>query len=174
MNILNFQKFSFNKPYIIISILGICYKLNIKYAIVSSVQLIRRTNEIDIILPKSLRNMDNSSIINLAIKKLYEDIAKHEIEASLELVRHILKFAPDDYKFENLKNTYYKCTSNKTLIINPYIVQFNREIINTTLIGAFCKILYKTNSVSYQSALSVALEKYEDFKRKPISISKAC
>lgn len=164
MNMLNFPKLVFNSSYITIAILGKNYKLNIKYSNIMSVELVKKSNEIDINLPRKYKNCDNSDIINLAISKLYEDIAQKELEASLELIRHILKFSPDDYKIERIKNAYYKCSKNKTLIINPDIVQFSKEIINTTLLSAFCKINFKANSTQYKTALENGFAKYEAYK----------
>ena len=159
MSILNFPQLVFNKSYLAISLLGVSYKLNVKYSNTLSIELIKKDNEIDLLLPKKYKNYDNSDIINLAIKKLYDDTAKEELEASLELARHILRFAPEDYRIERLKNSYYKCT-RKTLIISPDIVQFNKDIINTTIIHAFCKVKFKANSVAYNTALESALENY--------------
>ena len=42
------------------------------------------------------------------IKKLYDEVAVKNLEYSLELARHIFKFAPDDYKIQRLKDSYYK------------------------------------------------------------------
>lgn len=164
MNILNFPKAIFNKSYLSIPILGKNYKLNIKYSLLPNLEVIKRDFEIDIIIPKKLKNSDNTKIISLAIKKLYEDIANIKLEESLELARHILKFAPCDYKISRLKNNYYKCTKDKTLIINPDIVRFNKEIIDTTILQAFCKLQFKLNTYKYNCALQNALKKYEAYK----------
>ena len=90
--------------------------------------------------------------------------AKTDLEYSLELVRHILKFAPEDYKIERLSNEYYKISRTKTLIINPDIVQYSKEIINTTLIQAFCKIKFKSNTKAYKENIKSALYYYEEYK----------
>lgn len=162
MNILNFQNSLFNKNYLSISILGKLFKLNIKYSNTTSVELIKKNLSIDIFVPKKFKNSDNSKIISLAIFKLYNDLAKKEIEYSLELARHILNFAPNDYEFQNLKNAYYKYGKNKTLIINPELIRYSRDVINTTIIQSFCKLKYKSNS--YNDGLQKALCDYETYK----------
>lgn len=164
MNILDFPKLVFNKSYFTISILGNSYRVNIKYSNTSPIKLIKSETEIDIYIPRKLKNNNNSKIIDLAIKKLYDDIALNEFENSLELARHILKFTPDDYKIERLKNKYYKCTKKNILIINPDIIRFNREVIDTTILQAFCKIKFKTNTNIYNKTLENALKKYEAYK----------
>ena len=82
----------------------------------------------------------------------------------MEIARHILKFAPEDYSIKRLNNEFYKCTKNK-IIINPDIVKFNREIINTTIIQSFCKIKYKPNSVAYNQLLNNAMNEYEIYRK---------
>lgn len=163
MKILDFPKLVFNKSYLAISILGINYRLNIKYSNTHAVKLVKNINGIDIYIPKKNKDIDNSKIINLAIQKLYDDLAISELEASLELARHILGFAPEDYKIERLKNNYYKCTKDKTLIINPEIIRFNHKIVDTTILQAFCKIKFKPNTNLYNITLEKALKKYEAY-----------
>lgn len=165
MNILKFEKKFISKSYLTISVLGISYKLNIKYSTSNSIELTKKDFGFELILPKKYKNSDNIDIINHAIQKLYSELATEEIEYSLELVRHILKFAPEDYKMERLNNEYYKITRNKILIINPDIIQYNREIINTTLIQAFCKMKFKLNSKAYKNALKQALCDYANFNQ---------
>ena len=69
-----------------------------------------------------------------------------------------------------------KCTKNK-LFINPDIIKYNRSVINTTIIQAFCKIKYRTNSNSYKKLLNEALSKYEiyynlkSYKRLSLKVS---
>ena len=64
-----------------------------------------------------------------------------------------------------MNNEFYRCSKNK-ITINPDIVKFNREIINTTIIQAFCKIKHRPNSVAYKKLLSNAMNEYEIYKKK--------
>ncbi len=164
MKILNFEKKSTYKSYLTIAILGNSYKLNIKYTTASSIKLTKKGPEFELVLPKSRKNLDNIEIINHAIQKLYSELAIEELEESLELVRHILKFAPEDYKIDYLKEDYYKITKNKVLVISPDIIQYNHEIINYTLIQAFCRTKFRANSTNYKIALKNAIKCYEEYK----------
>ena len=112
--------------------------------------------------------MDNMNIINLAIQKLYNEIANTEIEYAMEVARHILKFAPEDYSIKRLNNEFYKCSKNQ-IVINPDIVKYNRDIINTTVLQAFCRIKYRVNSNQYKALLSSAMNEYEIYKKKASS-----
>lgn len=163
MNILKFENKFISKKYLTIGVLGKTYKLNLKYTTSNNIDLIKKEESFDLVLPKKYKNINNKEVINCAIKKLYSEIAKEELEYSLELVRHILKFAPEDYKIERIENSFCMA-KNKVLTINPDIIQYSREVINTTLIRQFCKIKYKTNSKEYKLALAEGIEKYEDYK----------
>ena len=65
---------------------------------------------------------------------------------------------------ENLKNEYYKIARNKILVISPDIIRYSREIINTTLIQAFCKMKFRPNSNAYKEALKNAMKQYEEYR----------
>ena len=175
MKILNFPNSIFNKSYLTISVLGHNLKLNIKYLNTSnSVELVKRDNEIDLFLPVKYKNKDNMDIINSAIGKLYVKLANTELEYSLELARHILKFAPEDYKIQRLNNVFYKIIKNKVLIINPDIMQYNKDIINTTILQAFCKMKYKVNSKAYKEALENVMNKYEKHRKQILIEERIC
>lgn len=163
--ILNFRKVFTPKSYLSISILGRSFKLDIQYSNINIVELNKTENEIIIALPKKYKNSDNMDIINLSIQKLYNEIAMEEIEYAMEFARHTLGFAPEDYKIKRLNDSYYKC-ANKIITINPDIVQFSREIIYTTVLRAFCKVKYRTNSRNYKDALEFGLKKYNHYKNK--------
>lgn len=174
MNILKFEKKSILNSYLTVSILGTSYKLNIKYINSNSIELKRTNLGFDLTLPKKYKNQDNIDIVNHAIMKLYSEIATSELEYSLDFVRYITKFAPEDYKIERLKNDFYKITKNKVLIINPDIVQYSREIINTTIIQAFCRIQHKVNSNAYKDALNKAMQRYDEYKKSYYLYEEKC
>ncbi len=165
MSILNFKSNLNSKTYLTVSVLGSTLKLNIKYLDIPAINLDKTDIEINLSLPKKYKNMDNMEIINLAIQKLYNKIAETEIEYAMENARYILNFAPNDYSIKRLENEFYRVYKN-TIIINPDIVRFNREVINTTVLQAFCKTKYKSNSIAYKKLLNEALNKYEICKIK--------
>lgn len=168
MGILKFKKTYNSKSYLTVSVLGNNLKLNIKYLNISAVELNKKDNEIDLFMPKKYKNVENIDVINLAIQKLYSTIADTEIEYSMEIARHILKFAPEDYKLQRLNDEFYKCYKNK-IIINPDIVRYSRDIINTTIIQAFCKIKHRPNSIAYKKLLNEAMNSYEIYKTKNLN-----
>ena len=165
MGITVFKKNMGSKSYLTVSVLGNVLKLNIKYLNTNQINLNQTNTKIDLYLPKKYKNMDNMNLINLAIQKLYTEIAYTEIEYAMEVARHILKFAPEDYSIKRLENDYYKCTKG-SIIVNPDLVKYNRDVINTTIIQAFCKIKYRHGSEKYKMLLQNAIDKYENYKNK--------
>ena len=78
----------------------------------------------------------------------------------------MLGFAPKDYKIKRMKESFIKNNKDKTIVINPDIVKYNRKIIETSLIQAFCKTKYNENSKEYKNMLTKAVEKYENYEYK--------
>ncbi|MBO4815410.1 MAG: DUF45 domain-containing protein [Clostridia bacterium] len=165
MGILKFKNNLNSKNYLAVSVLGNSLKLNVKYLNISKIELNKTNTEINLLLPKKYKNIDNMEVINLSIQKLYDRIAETEIEYAMEVARHILRFAPEDYSIKRLENEFYKCSKNK-IIVNPDIVRFSREVINTTIIQAFCKTKYRQNSENYKKLLLDAMNKYEIYNKK--------
>ena len=169
MNIINFRKTYIAKPYMAISLLGKSYKLTTKYTSSNNINLTKKDSEFVLALPKKFKNLNNQDLIIQATEKLYTEFAPKEIEDSLELARHILKFAPDDYKIEKLESSFYKSIKRKILVISPDIIQYSKEIINTTMLQEFCKMKYNQNSKLYKQTLKNALVEYENYKKINIS-----
>ena len=150
------------KTYFSISILGRNYKLNIKYEKIKDIVIEKLENEINIELPKEYKKENNMEIINICIQKIYDEVARVELEYAMEFARHIYNFAPEDYEIKRLKNSYFKYT-NGILILNPDIVEYNKEIIYSSIIKAFCSIKHRKGSKNYQSALEKGIKEYEAF-----------
>ena len=161
MSILEKQINGFNKTYLTVSILGKSLNLDIKYRNNPIIEINEEEKNIIMYLPKKYKTINNVKIINMAIEKMYEEIAEKEIESSMERVRLTLGFAPEDYTIERMKDSFCK-VKNKTIIINPDIIKYNKKVIETTLIQAFCKTKYKTNSKAYKLALSEGIKRYEE------------
>jgi predicted metal-dependent hydrolase len=166
------QKGIINKPYLTISVLGKSLKLEIKYRNHPLVELDQSDETVKLYLPKKYKTMEKTMIINMAIEKMYNEIAENEIESAMEEARLILGFAPEDYRIERMSKTFCKCEKNKVIVINPDIVKYSRKIITTTIIQAFCKAEYKINSKAYKEALELGIEKYDSYKFRVIKSSK--
>lgn len=151
-----------------VPVLGIDYKVKIIYKNIKFAQLDIEDKIIKISLPNKYKKTSNEKILDLAIEKMYEQIAKIEIERSMEKTRILLGFAPEDYEIKSIKNSYGKCEENK-IIINPEIVKFNRNIIDYVVLHQYCHLKYKTHSKGFVEMIA----KYEkNFKRYEQIINK--
>ena len=170
MSKLKNSKTMFNNSYISVSILGKSYRLNISYTNYDIIKMIKKNNEIYLFLPNEYKDKDNMEIINISIRNLYDEIAKKEIENAMELARHILGFAPEDYLIKRLNDSF--CKTNKNIIlVSPDIVQYSRETINVTILQSFCKIKYRANSKEYIELIKYAMDKYENYNTKIEKVS---
>lgn len=156
------------KTYLTVSVLGKSLSLNINYKNINVPELDIREKEINIDLPTRYQKSGTVEIVSSAIKKMYDEIAEIEIANSMEKVRVILGFAPEDYIIKRMENTFVKNNRNKTLQISPDIVKYNHKIIETTLIQAFCKTKRKENSKEYKELLRKCIDKYENYQYKII------
>ena len=160
------SKYKAKNSYLAVSVLGKSLKLNIKYRNKTNLELNKTENEIILYLPKKYKDMDNEIIVNMAIDKMYDEIAETEVENAMEIARLVLGFAPEDYKIERMSNSFCKCDKNKIMIINPEIVKYSRKVIDTTIIQNFCKLRYRVNSNKYKQMLEAGIQKYENNKYK--------
>ena len=59
--------------------------------------------------------MANSEVLDLAIEKLYEQVANTEIERAMEKTRVMLGFAPEEYEIVKMR-VMGKCENSKIMI----------------------------------------------------------
>ena len=111
-------------------ILGTDYKVKIVYKNVKVPELDLENKTIKISLPNKFKKTENTKVLDFAIEKLYEQIAKVEIERAMEKMRIALGFAPEDYKIKNMKNELGRCEDNR-IIINPKIVCIRPILFST-------------------------------------------
>lgn len=159
------------KTYLTVSVLGKSLNLNINYKKIKVPELDMNNNEVNLFLPMRYKESGTVDIVSEAIKKMYDEIANIEIANSMEKIRVVLGFAPEDYEIKRMKNSFIKNNRNRTITINPDITKYSKKIIETSLVQAFCKTRYKENSKDYQTLLKNSLEKYEEFKYRIVKVS---
>ena len=111
-----------------VPVLGIDYKVKITYKNIKITELDVENNTIKISLPNIYKKISNTQILDLAIEKMYEQIANVEIERAMEKTRIMLGFAPEEYEIAKIK-TLGACKDNK-ITINPEVVKYNRKVID--------------------------------------------
>lgn len=143
-----------------VPVLGIDYKVKIVYKNTKITELDIEGKTIKISLPNRYKKINNNEILDLAIEKMYEQIAKVEIERAMEKYRIKLGFAPEEYEIKRIK-TLGKCEGNK-ITIHPEIVKYNRNIIDYVVLHQYCHLKYKTHSKRFFDML----EKYNPEYKK--------
>ena len=154
-----------------IQILGVVYNLKVSYKNINVIECDLENNIVKVTLPKKYKKINNESMTDILIDKLYMKIAEKEMEDIMEKIRVMLGFAPEDYAIKRMPDTFIKNARNKTIIINPDITKYSRKIIETSLIQAFCKTKHKENSKEYKAILKNAIEKYENYEYRIIKVS---
>ncbi len=143
-----------------VPVLGIDYKVKIIYKNTKITELDIEGKTIKISLPNRYKKINNNEILDLAIEKMYEQIAKVEIERAMEKYRIKLGFAPEEYEIKRMK-TLGKCEESK-ITINPEIIKYNRKIIDYVVLHQYCHLKYKTHSKRFFDML----EKYNPEYKK--------
>ena len=86
------------KTYLTVSVLGKSLNLNINYNKIKVPELDMNDNEVNLFLPMRYKEAGTVDIVSEAIKKMYDEIADIEIANSMEKIRVMLGFAPEDYE----------------------------------------------------------------------------
>jgi len=123
--------------------------------------------DIKICLPNKYKKLNREEILIKLIEKLYDLVAQTEIESSMERVRKLVGFAPEDFEIKRIENKMGDCIKEKELIIiNPDIVKYDREIIDYIILHQFCHLKYKTHSKGFYEVLNKYMPKYKKYEEK--------
>lgn len=144
-----------------VPVLGTDYKVKIIYKNIKVAELDVEDKIIKISLPNKYKKANNERILDIAIDKMYEQIAKIEVERAMEKTRILLGFAPEDYEIRKMSEELGRCEENK-IKINPEIVKYDREVIDYIVLHEYCHLKYKSHCKSFIKML----EKYEPNYKK--------
>ena len=142
-----------------VPVLGIDYKVKIIYKNIKITELDVENRTIKISLPNRYKKVSNKEILDLAIEKMYEQIAKVEIERAMEKTRIMVGFAPEEYSISKM-STLGKCEEHK-IIINPEVVKYNRDIIDYVVLHQYCHLKYKNHTKYFFNMLEKYLPNYK-------------
>ena len=147
-----------------VPVLGTDYRVKVIYKNVKFAELDVEDKLIKISLPNKYKKENKEKILDIAIEKMYEQIAKVEVERAMEKTRILLGFAPEDYEIKKIKNALGKC-ENKKITINPEVIKYNRNTIDYIVLHQYCHLKYKTHSKGFLKMLKEYepnFEKYEE------------
>ena len=146
-----------------VPVLGVDYRVKIIYKNIKITELDVEGKTIKISLPNRYRKISNVGILDLAIEKMYEQIANVEIERAMEKTRIMLGFAPEEYEVKRIQGLG-KCEDCK-ITINPDIVKYGRKIIDYVVLHQYCHLKYKTHCKSFYELLSKYEPYYERYEK---------
>ncbi len=143
-----------------VPILGVDYRVKIIYKNTKITELNLENKTIKISLPNQYKKIDNQEILDLAINKMYEQIAKVEIERAMEKTRIMLKFAPEEYEIKRIK-TLGIC-KDKKITLHPEIVKYSRKVIDYIVLHQYCHLKYKKHTKEFFKMLEKYLPDYKE------------
>ena len=142
-----------------VPVLGVDYKVKIVYKNIKITELDVENKTIKISLPNRYKKMNNKEILDLAIEKMYEQIAKVEIERAMEKTRIMVGFAPEEYEIKKME-TLGKCEKNR-ITINPEVVMYNRNVIDYVVLHQYCHLKHKNHTKAFFKMLEKYLPNYQ-------------
>ena len=142
-----------------VPVLGVDYKVKIIYKNIKIIELDVEKKNIQISLPNKYKKISNKEILDLAIEKMYEQIANVEIERAMEKTRLMLGFAPEEYEIAKIKTLGY--CKDKKITINPKIVKYNRKVIDYVVLHQYCHLKYKNHTKAFFKMIEKYLPDYK-------------
>ena len=146
-------------------IFGENYEIKIIYKKINNPELYLNGKIIEINLPFKYKRNGNINILKLALEKMYDEIARIEIENIMEETRVMLKgLAPENYIIKRIPNRLAKTLKDKTIVINPEIVKYNKEILRYVVLYEFCHLKYRTNTKKFWDMIEKYMPSYEEYE----------
>ena len=146
-------------------IFGENYDINIIYKKIKNPELNLNGKNIEMNLPFKYKRNGNINILKLALEKMYDEIARIEIENIMEETRVMLKgIAPENYIIKRIPNKLAKTLKDKTIVINPEIVKYNKEILRYVVLYEFCHLKYRTNTKKFWNMIEKYMPSYEEYE----------
>lgn len=148
-----------------VKVLGANYDLAIKYKNIKAPNLTIEQGKILVILPNKYKKLENDEIIKMLIEKMYDMVAKKEIERAMEKTRIMMGIAPEDYEIKRTEGILAKCINEK-ITINPDIAKYSKETIEYIILHEFCHLKYKNHTKSFYNMLKTYIPNYEQLEKE--------
>ena len=146
-------------------IFGENYTVEVIYKKISNPELNLCGKIIMIYLPTKYKRTKDIGILRLALEKMYDEIARIEIENVMEETRIMLNgLAPENYVIKRIPNKLAKTLSNKTLVINPEIVKYDKNVLRYTILHEFCHLKYKNHTKKFWEMIEKYMPYYEQYE----------
>ena len=145
-------------------ILGESYYLNIYYKDINNAILNVENEKIEIILPLSYAEEDNTEQIKKMIDKMYYMIAEKEVESAMEKTRKMVGLAPEEYKIN--KYAWGTCSSRKVITINQNLMMYSRKAIEYVVLHEICHLKYMNHSKKFWEMVESYMPDYKEAEKE--------
>ncbi len=146
-------------------IFGESYNIEVTYKKTSIPELFLHNKKILINLPVKYRRNGNIEVLKIALEKMYDEIARIEIENVMEETRIKLNgLAPENYIIKRIPHKLTKLLQDRTIIINPEVVKYNKDVLKYVVLYEFCHLKYKTNSKKFWDMIRNFMPYYEKYE----------
>ena len=140
-------------------ILGESYYLNIYYKDINNAILNVENEKIEIILPLSYAEEDNTE----QIKKMIEE---KEVESAMEKTRKMVGLAPEEYKIKKIKYAWGTCSSRKVITINQNLMMYSRKAIEYVVLHEICHLKYMNHSKKFWEMVESYMPDYKEAEKE--------
>ena len=147
-------------------ILGESYYLNIYYKDINNAILNVENEKIEIILPLSYAEEDNTEQIKKMIDKMYYMIAEKEVESAMEKTRKLVGLAPEEYKIKKIKYAWGTCSSRKVITINQNLMMYSRKAIEYVVLHEICHLKYMNHSKKFWEMVESYMPDYKEAEKE--------
>lgn len=147
-------------------ILGESYYLNIYYKDINNAILNVENEKIEIILPLSYAEEDNTEQIKKMIDKMYYMIAEKEVESAMEKTRKMVGLAPEEYKIKKIKYAWGTCSSRKVITINQNLMMYSRKAIEYVVLHEICHLKYMNHSKKFWEMVESYMPDYKEAEKE--------
>ncbi len=147
-------------------ILGESYYLNIYYKDINNAILNVENEKIEIILPLSYAEEDNTEQIKKMIDKMYYMIAEKEVESAMEKTRKMVGLAPEEYKIKKIKYAWGICSSRKVITINQNLMMYSRKAIEYVVLHEICHLKYMNHSKKFWEMVESYMPDYKEAEKE--------
>lgn len=147
-------------------ILGESYYLNIYYKDINNAILNVENEKIEIILPLSYAEDENTEQIKKMIDKMYYMIAEKEVESAMEKTRKMVGLAPEEYKIKKIKYAWGTCSSRKVITINQNLMMYSRKAIEYVVLHEICHLKYMNHSKKFWEMVESYMPDYKEAEKE--------
>lgn len=147
-------------------ILGESYYLNIYYKDINNAILNVENEKIEIILPLSYAEEDNTEQIKKMIDKMYYMIAEKEVESAMEKTRKMVGLVPEEYKIKKIKYAWGTCSSRKVITINQNLMMYSRKAIEYVVLHEICHLKYMNHSKKFWEMVESYMPDYKEAEKE--------